>query len=157
MTMPSSTLLGRFTLPATTPRCLLVGLALLLAGCGVPDEERTLLQSEARQDGHGWPAVFGSTEAAITYANASPGGGRVDEVRIDPDSFLVVFRHGSGIHVIGIAVYRRNLGQWELVARPPRRAYGDFLRATAVEGKIVATGVTTGTTWVLYDPHETKS
>ena len=157
VTMQSSTQLRRFTLPANRLKYVLACAVLLFAGCGVSDEEIKSLRSEARKGWNTWPVIFDSTEAATTYAHALPVGGRVDQVRIGLDDFLVIFAHGSGVPVVNIAVYRRNLLRWERVAQPPRPPFSDHLTATAAGGKIMVTGQRTGSTWVLYDPNEPKN
>lgn len=138
-------------------RYALACLTLLFTGCSLSDEEIRTMRSAAIAARGELPATFDSAEAATTYVHAPSTGGRVDQVRIGLNSFLVVFVHGSGVPVIKIAVYRRSLWHWELAAQPPRPPFSDHLSATVVGGKIVVTGRRTGKTWVLYDPSEPKT
>ena len=117
--------------------------------CSCSKEQKTLSVSQR------FPARFSSSGAANEYLKQSPTRGRIDRVRIGMKFFLVVFTHGSGVPVTGIAIYERHLWAWELVADVPPPGMG-FMRAAALDGKIVAISERLAKTWTLFDPGEKK-
>ena len=130
---------------------LLLALALLCTGCASDNAE--MLERTAR-DGI-FPPTLAARESATALTRAFFAGGHVDSVRVGLTSYLVVFRHGSGIPVTGIAVYRSELGRWRLVAEPKPPAV-EFFRAEAADGKILLRGERSRQTWVIFDPAESR-
>lgn len=110
-----------------------------------------------------FPIALNSSADAEKYVRLLHIRGRVDHVSIGLARYMVVFQHGSGLPVIKIAVYRRSLSEWKLVAEPtpahskndaPRDA--EFLKATASSGKIMVVGERSKIAWFLYDPSEAR-
>jgi len=132
-----------------TLRFVLVLAILLFSGCDVSDEEAKALRSAARNGQI--PATLSSLEAAVTYKNATFAGGKIDEIRLGLSKYIVIFIHGSGVPVVEIAVYRRNIWHWELMSVRPPPTFG-FLSAVASQGKIVTVVRGSTQTWPLYDP-----
>lgn len=70
------------------------------------------------------------------------------------EHYLVLFQHGSGIPVLGFAqVYRREGERWTLLAKAEIPHF-EFLKAVALEGKIVAIGEKSGSKTPIYDPRK---
>lgn len=107
------------------------------------------VQPDQSSDGR-FPAVFTSVEEASTWARAQFAGGRVDQVEAGAGDCLVVFLHGSGVPVARIALYRKDSSRWQFVSyHPPPSGSGEFLRASAADGKIILIGEKSGRTWPL--------
>lgn len=119
-----------------------------LLGCAEDDPEA--LKQAARKGE--FPATFGSEESARKYVGHLFAGGRVDRVRIGMSAYLVVYRHGSGIPVTGIALYRKAGLSWRLISKPPVPFRLGHLQAEARDGKIYVRSDRAEGNWLLYDP-----
>jgi len=128
----------------------LLPVLVLIAGCASDTGELTTAARNAV-----FPPSLASRNAADAYVAASFAGGRVDVLEVQGKQFIVVFRHGSGRPIIGIAVYRYGTSHWELVAEPQLRKE-DFMRAVAADGVIMAVCEKSGERFVLYDPNSKK-
>lgn len=124
-------------------------LVMIVAGCAAYDAEAI-----KRSASEGTiPETFTSYEAALAYTNALRAGGRVDHVRVGSTSYMVVMQHGSGVPLLGIAVYRKGVFGWHRVEVPRApRPHFDFVRASEADGKIILTEERSRRVWILYDP-----
>lgn len=126
-------------------------LCLLALACGCSGAaDNSPRQSPSRDE---FPDTFASTAAAEEFINQLYLKGRVDRVRTDGKSFLVVMTHGSGVAVTGIALYRREWFHWKHVQSTSTPNPGEYLRAESDAGNIVLVGLRSGKRWPLYNPH----
>ena len=95
-----------------------------------------------------YPQWFGSRERAETYAHGLFAGGDVEILRVADKDVLVLYVHGSGVPIIGIAVYRFSDGLWKLAARF-RPVTTEDHKAIVAGKEVVVVGEKTKQRWPL--------
>lgn len=126
----------------------LIAFAALLVGCaGTSVDAR-----KPHADDDFVPSTFETRQDVDRYIAALFAGGRADEVLVGRNRYLVLFRHGSGVPILGLVrVYVEKGRRWTFLkeAAVPRF---EFANAEQFDGKIFSVGVSSGQKTLLYDP-----